>query len=442
MAPEETPLSGRNDPIPEPKPPAFAPQDDATGKGGPKTADGHSNDPGEGQPAPGAGAKPSPPATNDHAPGGSFASAWHIVLIALYLVVVGTLVLYELIDRWPRCTPESAAVSEVQPASKKPATSPTPKGTEVTGTDVHGTEVEGTRSGVTPAPSRPAPPSTTQSDPVVPRGGPIEGGTLVTLHGSGFEHGAQVHFGEAAASGVEVVDSGTIQARTPLHEAGSVIVTVIDSQGASRPIGTFVYGCEPLAGGQLLLLVALAGALAGALHAARSLYYFVGNRFFKQSWILMYLLLPLVGATLASVFYIVFIAGLYDPQKGERSLLIVGVAALVGMFSEQAVEKLKKIAEAIFTQAPQAKDKVPVVKVTAIDPKTSKPTGTKDVEITGEGFGAGTRVFFGEQAVVPKSIEPTKLKVDAPAHAAGKVNVIVDVPGGAPCTLTDGFEYQ
>lgn len=155
----------------------------------------------------------------------------------------------------------------------------------------------------------------------------------------------------------------------------------------------------------------------------------------------MYLLLPFVAAALASVFYIVFIAGLYDPKQGERPLLIVGVAALVGMFSEQAVEKLKKIAEAIFTTPPPAKDKVPVVKVTEIDPKTGPKTGGQEVTIMGEGFGAGTRVFFGEKGVIPKNVEPTKLLVVTPEHTEGKVNVVVDLPGSSPCVVVDGYEY-
>jgi len=282
---------------------------------------------------------------------------------------------------------------------------------------------------------------TQSADPVVPKRGPTEGGTSVVLRGSGFLQGAKVYFGDAEASEVAVIDAGRITARTPPHAVGPATVEVANPGGKRAPLGIFIYGCDPVSGGQLLLLVALAGALAGALHAARSLYYYVGNRYFKQSWTLMYLLLPFVGAALASIFYIVFIAGLYDPQKGDRPLLIVGVAALVGMFSEQAVEKLKKIAEAIFTAPPSAKDKVPVVKVTDINPKSGKATGGQEVTITGEGFGAGTQVFFGEKDVVPKTIEPTKLVVDTPAHAAGKVNVIVNVPGSSSCAMVNGYEY-
>jgi hypothetical protein len=50
---------------------------------------------------------------------------------------------------------------------------------------------------------------------------------------------------------------------------------------------------------RLLLIVALAGALGGQVRSLRSLAWYVGNRILRRSWLILYILTPLVGATLA-----------------------------------------------------------------------------------------------------------------------------------------------
>src|SRR5262245_49150673 len=59
----------------------------------------------------------------------------------------------------------------------------------------------------------------------------------------------------------------------------------------------------------LLRIVLLAGALGGLLHAIRSFVWYVGNRDLRWSWVPTYLTLPIVGALLAAVTYLVVRAG-------------------------------------------------------------------------------------------------------------------------------------
>lgn len=61
--------------------------------------------------------------------------------------------------------------------------------------------------------------------------GPIEGGTPVTITGANFVSGAQVTFAGLPASGVRVIDSGTIQATAPANSPGTVNVQVINPNG-------------------------------------------------------------------------------------------------------------------------------------------------------------------------------------------------------------------
>jgi hypothetical protein len=79
---------------------------------------------------------------------------------------------------------------------------------------------------------------------------------------------------------------------------------------------------------RLFIVVILLGALGGVLHAIRSLYWYVGNRTLKMSWLLMYFLLPLIGASLAVVFYVVLRGGLISPTAGTSAVSPYGFGAV------------------------------------------------------------------------------------------------------------------
>lgn len=104
---------------------------------------------------------------------------------------------------------------------------------------------------------------------------------------------------------------------------------------------------------RLIIIVAMAGALGGMVASLRSLYWYVGNRELVWAWMLMYVLRPFVGATLALVFYFVIRGGLFSPQAkitDTSPFGFAGLSALVGIFSEQAVLKLKEVAETLLSK--------------------------------------------------------------------------------------------
>lgn len=112
----------------------------------------------------------------------------------------------------------------------------------------------------------------------------------------------------------------------------------------------------------LLLIVAMAGALGSMVHAIRSFYWYVGHGELVRSWMWKYILLPFVGAILALAFYMVFRGGLFSPSADLEQVRPFGFAAmavLVGMFSEQALLKLKKVANTLFTKPEQGANAVP-----------------------------------------------------------------------------------
>lgn len=82
---------------------------------------------------------------------------------------------------------------------------------------------------------------------VVPASGPVDGGTMVSLVGTGFVAGATVTFGGVAASGVTVTSATSLSALTPPHAAGAadVVVTNDDAQ-AGTLAGAFTYVEAPV----------------------------------------------------------------------------------------------------------------------------------------------------------------------------------------------------
>ena len=112
----------------------------------------------------------------------------------------------------------------------------------------------------------------------------------------------------------------------------------------------------------LLIVVIAAGALGSCIHTLRSLSWYIGNRELRRSWIAKYLMMPIYGSSLALVFYFVVRGGFFSVQATAESANVLGFAALsgmVGLFSDQAVLKLKELAETLLTKPRPGSDAVP-----------------------------------------------------------------------------------
>jgi len=104
---------------------------------------------------------------------------------------------------------------------------------------------------------------------------------------------------------------------------------------------------------RLLFLVLLIGAFGSFVHAATSFVTFVGNRSLTPSWIWWYVLRPFIGMGIAAIFYFVIRGGLVvlSAQLDVQSLSPYGIgafAALSGLFSKQATDKLSDIFDNLF----------------------------------------------------------------------------------------------
>ncbi len=82
---------------------------------------------------------------------------------------------------------------------------------------------------------------------ISPQGGPVAGGTTVTITGSNFVNGATVKFGGTAATGVVVNSPTSITCVSPAEAAGTVDVTVTESSvtSATSANDKYTYASAP-----------------------------------------------------------------------------------------------------------------------------------------------------------------------------------------------------
>ena len=111
---------------------------------------------------------------------------------------------------------------------------------------------------------------------------------------------------------------------------------------------------------RLFVVVAVTGALGGLIHSARSLYAYVGNRILLRSWLLFYLSLPLIGAGLAVLFYLILRGGLVTGTAAQVNFFgFAAISALVGLFTPEAALKLQQIFTTLLAPTPHERDSLP-----------------------------------------------------------------------------------
>ena len=102
---------------------------------------------------------------------------------------------------------------------------------------------------------------------------------------------------------------------------------------------------------KLIFIVISIGALGSLIHAMTSFATYIGNRQFAKSWILWFILRPFIGMQLALIFYFVIRGGFFTLSADVEAVStfgIAGLSGLVGMFSKQAIDKLREVFENFF----------------------------------------------------------------------------------------------
>lgn len=140
---------------------------------------------------------------------------------------------------------------------------------------------------------------------------------------------------------------------------GSMLKNIVGTIGTAKPFAATLMTVdeEPviiIPDSLAVLAVFASGAFGGLIHSIRSMYFHVIEGDFGQADAIKLLLRPFSGAILSLIFYLVLRAGLGDeiqkPDDGGSIMFYTAIGALVGMFTDQTVTKLKKIAEAILAK--------------------------------------------------------------------------------------------
>jgi hypothetical protein len=206
---------------------------------------------------------------------------------------------------------------------------------------------------------------------------------------------------------------------------------------------------------RLILLVIVAGALGSYIHAATSYVDYRGNREFKPSWLLWYVARPFIGICLALVIYFAVRGGLLLlVLKGSdvtdaahiNPFGVAAVAAMTGMFSKQASDKLAEVFDTLFKSRGDEKRKDSLTPTPAteikLDPQQGPASGGTAVTITGSGFAAGATVAFGANPATDVTVvSETTITANTPA-GAGVVDVVVTNADGTTKTATQAYTYD
>jgi hypothetical protein len=177
----------------------------------------------------------------------------------------------------------------------------------------------------------------------------------------------------------------------------------------------------------LVRFVLYLGILGACLHAMTSMATYVGNRTFQKSWVIWYLLRPLMGGVLAWLVFLVFRGGFLGGADVDvmNPYAFGALGGLSGLFSKRVIDKLGELIDTLFRMAPGKGDDARANKaiatalsISAVAPdKLSEAQEKTTLTITGAGFTARTQVEVDGMPLKPRTSDATQLTVDVPVEA-------------------------
>ncbi|MEL0627543.1 IPT/TIG domain-containing protein [Salinibacterium amurskyense] len=230
-----------------------------------------------------------------------------------------------------------------------------------------------------------------------PNIGPVAGGTVVTITGTGFTGATGVTFDGDAGTSFSVVSDAEITVSTPAHSVGVVDVIVQNTPSDSAP-GEFSYQDAPTVSS----IAPDEGPLAGGTEVT-----ITGTGF--------------SGATGVT----------FDGDDGtsftvvsDTEITVTTPAGSEGAAAVVVEHPAGDVSAGDFTY-------VAAPTVSAMSPDLGPIAGGTEVTITGTGFTGATGVTFdGDDGTSFTVVSDTEITVSSPAHSAGDVAVVVEHVGG------------
>jgi hypothetical protein len=247
---------------------------------------------------------------------------------------------------------------------------------------------------------------------VIANAGSINGGTTITITGSGFLSGASVTFGGILCT-LPIVNSLTsLTCTTPAHASGvvDVIVTNSDAQSGTAA-GAYTFNPAPT----ITSLSPNAGALAGGTTITLT-----GANFITGATVTVGGLTcttpTVVNATTITCILPTHSAGVTDVVVTNPDLQL---ATLTSGYTYE-----------------------PAPTVTIATPNSGTTIGGNTVTISGTGFLTGATVTFGASSCTSVSVlSPTSLTCMAPATAASTVNITITNLDGQVGSATSAYTF-
>lgn len=246
---------------------------------------------------------------------------------------------------------------------------------------------------------------------ISPTSGPIAGGTVVTITGTGFTGATSVTFGGTPAV-FTFVNATTITATSPAHAAGTVDVLVTTPAGtsANTTADNFTYTSGPT----VTSITPKAGPVGGGT------------------------VVTITGSGFTGATSVTFGGTAATPTvANDTTITVTSPAHAAGTVD------VRVVTPAGTSPNTAADDFVygggPII--TSISPTSGVPAGGNTVTITGTGFLGATSVTFGATTVTPTVSSDTSITVVAPS-GTGTVDVRVVTPvGTSPNTAADDYTY-
>ena len=245
--------------------------------------------------------------------------------------------------------------------------------------------------------------------------GPLTGGTVVTISGTGLGEATAVQFGSVAGTGLVRVSDSTLRITAPAQAEGAVPVRVVNANGTS-PVttsGVFTYAGVPA----VTALSTPAGPLSGGA-------------------------VVLTGTRLGLATGVVFgtTPGTGLVRVSDTQLRITAPARPAGPADVRVTTPggvSPVVAAAQFTY--QA-----VPTVSSLSPALAPTKGGGSITLTGTAYDRVSAVTFGGvPAAAVTRVSATQLLVTVPPQAEGGVDVRVTTPGGTSAVVPGGrFTYQ
>lgn len=238
----------------------------------------------------------------------------------------------------------------------------------------------------------------------------------------------------------EHVRAATVAAAQAPQAVGAASVVVTETASIGR------FGFPLTTDLSLFLLVVAASGLGAYIHVATSFATYVGNGTFALSWLWWYVLRFLIGIALAVIVYLVLRGGLVNVTTFGSTASqvnpygVAAVAGLCGLFSKQAVDKVRQVFDTIFQTPPhygddERKDKLSALSIESVIPATLTAGTAATLQVRGGGFTQRTILRLNGSRLPTTYVSVTELRarVDAADVAApGEYRIIASGgPGDA-----------